>query len=185
MKISMGRGASLLAVSAVLLGLSGCGTMSNPLGTLPDVKPDVQDESARASALGGTAGMRSYRLDASAGELMDDAGLPLTRVFYFDFDSDVLRAGDLNALRAHGAYAATHPSVKLRLEGHADERGSREYNLALGERRARSVVEILRVEGVAENQVQVHSYGEETPLNLGRDELSWQQNRRVELVYVR
>jgi len=181
MKISIARFASIVAAGVMGLGLTGCGTMSNPLGTLPD----VEDESARANALGGAAGMRSYRLDSGAGELIDDAGLPLTRVFYFDFDSDVLRAGDLNALRAHGMYAAMNPSVKLRLEGHADERGSREYNLALGERRARSTLEILRTEGVAEDQVQVHSYGEENPLSLGRDELSWQQNRRVELIYVR
>ena len=116
---------------------------------------------------------------------LEQQRLMATKIFYFEFDRSDLSAEARTALVAHANYLKANPGQRYRLEGHADERGSREYNLALGERRARSTLEILRTEGVAEEQVQVHSYGEENPLSLGRDELSWQQNRRVELIYIR
>jgi peptidoglycan-associated lipoprotein len=76
-----------------------------------------------------------------------------------------------------------HPSIRIRIEGHADERGTREYNLALGERRADSVSRLLQLQGVLDDQIEILSYGEELPAASGHDERSWALNRRVEIVY--
>lgn len=111
------------------------------------------------------------------------AFIPVERIIYFDFDSSQLRPEAEALLQAHAAYLAANPTMIVRLEGHADERGSREYNLALGERRAQAAKRMLVILGVAERQMTLLSYGEEMPLSLGHNESSWQQNRRVEIVY--
>lgn len=108
----------------------------------------------------------------------------LQTVFYFDFDQSSLRSDSIADLEAHARYLASHPSASVRLEGHADERGSREYNMALGERRAKAVERFLAVNGVSGMQAETISYGEEKPAMLGAGEGSWSQNRRVELKYV-
>jgi len=119
--------------------------------------------------------------DGSAGK--DTSLIPSQRVIYFDFDSDLIRDDARSILEGHAAYLSANPNIKIRLEGHADERGSREYNLALGERRAEAVKRMLNILGVYDNQLQTLSYGEENPSAWGHDELSWQQNRRVEFIY--
>ena len=86
-------------------------------------------------------------------------------------------------LRAHAQHLNTNPNAMVRLEGHADERGTREYNVALGERRGNAVAKYLRLNGVSASQMEVISYGEEKPVAYGHDEQSWAANRRVELVY--
>ena len=104
-------------------------------------------------------------------------------VVYFEFDRSDVRS-DFNAmLAAHGRLLATNPGVAVRLEGHADERGTREYNIGLGERRSQSVRQILLLQGAAASQLSTISYGEERPAVFGSDEGSWSLNRRVELVY--
>jgi len=104
----------------------------------------------------------------------------LETVFYFDFDESTLSSATRAALDAQAAYLrGTNSSV--RLEGHADERGTREYNLALGERRAKAVADYLAIQGVSRSRMEVVSYGEERPVALGSDESSWAANRRVEL----
>lgn len=105
------------------------------------------------------------------------------KVVYFDFDSDQISAANQALIAHHGKYLAANPDMTVRLEGHADERGSREYNVALANRRAQSVRRLVLFQGVAANQVSVISYGEEKPVAMGHDEQSWQLNRRVELVY--
>jgi peptidoglycan-associated lipoprotein len=104
-------------------------------------------------------------------------------VFYFDFNSSELSAEDRQALAYHARFMNQFPSVAVVLEGHADERGSREYNLALGERRAKAIERILSLAGVAPEQIQVISFGEERPVALGHDNEAWHLNRRVELLY--
>lgn len=117
-------------------------------------------------------------------EVLSDPDTPLAkRVFYFDFNSSELSAEDRAALSFHARFMNEYPNVALVLEGHADERGSREYNLALGERRAKAIERILRLEGIAPEQAQVISFGEERPVALGHDDESWRLNRRVELLY--
>lgn len=105
------------------------------------------------------------------------------KVIYFEYDSDQISA-DYQALIAHhGKYLVANSDMQVRLEGHADERGSREYNVALANRRAQAVRRLVLFQGVNANQVSVISYGEEKPVALGHDNESWQLNRRVELVY--
>lgn len=104
-------------------------------------------------------------------------------VFYFAFDRSNLDANSKQQLRKHARYLLKQPNVKLRVEGHTDERGSREYNVALGERRAKAVTRELLSEGVRPNQLAVVSYGEEKPAVPGHDENSWKWNRRAKLAY--
>lgn len=119
----------------------------------------------------------------SGSPLDDPNSLLAKRVVYFDFDSSVVRDEFTATIEAHAAYLADHPNAKVTLEGHADERGTREYNMALGERRAKAVRQFLMLQGAAASQLDVVSYGEERPVALGHEEDSWRLNRRVELVY--
>ncbi|MGM0594083.1 MAG: peptidoglycan-associated lipoprotein Pal [Pseudomonadota bacterium] len=117
-------------------------------------------------------------------EVLNDPQSELAkRVFYFGFDSSELSTSDRDALEQHARLLNANPEVSVVLEGHADERGSREYNLALGERRAKAVEQVLNLLGVAGEQIQVISFGEERPVALGHDEEAWRLNRRVELLY--
>lgn len=102
--------------------------------------------------------------------------------FYFDFDQSTIKQEARAALEAHAAYLVESGSNVV-LEGHADERGTREYNLALGERRAQAVARYLTVLGVSSSQIDSVSYGEERPASMGHDDSSWSLNRRVELRY--
>ncbi len=110
-------------------------------------------------------------------------GTLANRTIYFEFDSAKLSSDSVETLNAHGNFVAKNSDVSVRLEGHADERGSREYNVALGERRAESVKNVFLLQGTTEAQVETISYGEERPVASGHDEESWSKNRRVELVY--
>lgn len=105
------------------------------------------------------------------------------RVVYFDYDSSSLTPESQRVVEAHASYLAGNPGVSVVLEGHADERGTREYNIALGEERAKSVGRLMQVLGVSESRIQNVSYGEERPAALGSDEGSWSLNRRVEILY--
>lgn len=107
------------------------------------------------------------------------------RTYYFDFDSNVIHDGDKPAIRANANYFTTHPSAVVLVEGHTDPRGSREYNIGLGERRARSVAEYLAANGVNPKQIRVVSYGAEKLANPGHTEAAYQLDRRVNLVYMR
>ncbi|MEM9100724.1 MAG: peptidoglycan-associated lipoprotein Pal [Pseudomonadota bacterium] len=112
-----------------------------------------------------------------------DAQIRQTRTIYFDFDKSDLRGEFDEVLAAHGRFIANNPNLTVTIEGHADERGTPEYNIALGERRAKAVLEIFKSYGANETQIQVVSYGEEKPIAFSRDEDSWAQNRRAEIVY--
>ena len=101
---------------------------------------------------------------------------------YFEFDSTAIRSEFNAQLRAHGAELGSNRNRRVRLEGHADERGSREYNIGLGERRAQEVRRVLLLSGASSSQIMTISYGEERPAALGHDERAWGQNRRVELI---
>ncbi len=107
----------------------------------------------------------------------------LRTVFYFDFDQAVVKQEGFSDLEAHAKYLSNNPGATVRLEGHADERGTREYNIALGEQRANAVARLLMVNGAGSNQIETISYGEEKPAMLGHTESEWSLNRRVELSY--
>lgn len=104
-------------------------------------------------------------------------------VFYFDFDKSIVRPESREALTKHAQYLVANPDARVVLEGHADERGTREYNMALGERRAKAISRYLTIQGVAASQIESVSFGEEVPVAFGHDNSSWEQNRRVEIRY--
>ncbi len=105
------------------------------------------------------------------------------RVIYFDFDKSTVRPEYRGIVSAHAAYTAAHSSARVTLEGHADERGTREYNLGLGERRGNAVMGLMSAQGARGSQLVVVSYGEERPTCRVSDDHCWSQNRRVEIVY--
>jgi peptidoglycan-associated lipoprotein len=110
-------------------------------------------------------------------------GMPAKLIVYFDFDSSNIRPEFNDLVAQHARYLARNASIRVRLEGHTDERGSREYNIGLGERRAQAVRRALLLQGVAEGQVATVSYGEEKPAVAGSNEEAWAKNRRVEFAY--
>lgn len=116
-------------------------------------------------------------------QLEDPDSLLSVRIIYFDYDSSSVLSQFEEIIKAHAGFLQANPGLVTTLEGHADERGSREYNLALGERRALAVKQQLVVLGVAPDQVRSVSYGEERPADPGHDEQAWSLNRRVEFVY--
>jgi len=120
-------------------------------------------------------------LEAQANEAQK-ALLEMT-VFYFDFDQSTLKEDGKDALKAHAAYLAANPAARVVLEGHADERGTVEYNLALGERRAMTVRRFLMANGAKAGQLQVVSFGEERPAIVAHNRDAWSKNRRVEVKY--
>ncbi|MEI8209045.1 MAG: peptidoglycan-associated lipoprotein Pal [Methylococcales bacterium] len=121
---------------------------------------------------------------STLGPEFNDPSNPLSkRTVYFMLDSSEIMPDFLPVIAAHAQYLVANPSQKITLEGNADERGSREYNIALGEQRAKSVASKMKVQGVSENQINVVSYGEEKPAAFGNDETAWEKNRRVEIVY--
>jgi len=170
---------------AGLLGLLvGCGGSSGTAkddaasGAVGDGAPG-----ASSSGVGGSGLGQGGEFGGGSGGEFGPGGALENRVIYFDFDESEVGADSIVLLEAHGAYLAENPNVTVRLEGHGDERGSREYNIGLGEQRAQSVRQILLLQGVSSTQIVTVSYGEERPAVLGSDEEAWSLNRRVELVY--
>jgi len=120
----------------------------------------------------------------SAQELLEQEDSPIaSRVIYFEYDSAKVNDESMALLEAHGDFIASNGNVNVVLNGHADERGSREYNIALGDRRAQSVRRILLFQGASTDQIESVSYGEEKPAVFGHNDESWAKNRRVELEY--
>ena len=121
---------------------------------------------------------------STLGPEFNDPNNPLSkRTVYFMLDSSEVLPDFIPVIAAHAQYLIANPSQKLTLEGNGDERGSREYNIALGEQRAKSVAVKMKAQGVSENQLTLVSYGEEKPAAFGSDEAAWEKNRRVEIVY--
>ena len=178
--------------------IAGCGGKKN---TKPDPQPgpsqtsgmDNPDAGAKTAGSNINAGQSGQPIDATgidanagsgAGMLdgFDDPANPLRRnIIYLDYNSSQIK--DIDIVNAHGSYLATNPGAKIRLEGHADERGSREFNIALSERRAQEVRRLMMFQGAKASQMEVVAFGEERPLKFGHSESSWQENRRVEIVY--
>ncbi len=115
---------------------------------------------------------------------LDDAKSPLAnRTVYFEYDSARVTPTSAALLEAHSRNLRSQASAKVRLEGNADERGGREYNLALGQKRSDAIFQSLKLLGVKETQMESVSFGKEKPVALGHDEESWSKNRRVDIVY--
>ncbi|UJS25002.1 peptidoglycan-associated lipoprotein Pal [Thiothrix winogradskyi] len=116
-------------------------------------------------------------------ELRNPNSILAQRVIYFDLDRSDIKPEYMNVLNAHASLLTAYPNLRVRLEGHADERGSRDYNVALSERRGYSVLDYMQVKGTSSNQMEVIGYGEEVPAVFGHNEAAWSKNRRVEIKY--
>jgi peptidoglycan-associated lipoprotein len=151
-------------------------------------KTQVPDPEPVDTSYGGDAdtGAETSGVDygsAGAGEDYEDQVETLETLIYFEFDSSALRPQDQDLVAAHAISLNENPRARVRLEGHADERGSREYNIGLGERRAQAVRQILMIQGVGASQIQTVSFGEERPVSRGSSESDYSENRRVEIRY--
>jgi peptidoglycan-associated lipoprotein len=193
---------SWLLVALVAVFLSACATSQDEMPADGDGAPAVdqsQGGSSTSTVDDGSDGANASGLDGADGgvgtaivdgppmtatEMLEVTGGTLSdRTIYFEFDSAKLTSESIEVLETHGNFVAGNGEVSVRLEGHADERGSREYNIALGDRRAQSVRRVLLFQGASSDQVETVSYGEEKPAVMGHDEESWGMNRRVELIY--
>lgn len=159
--------ARIAGIAVILAVLAGCAGQVN--------QSDAAGASAGASDASAAAAASVEQLKSSA--------MAADTLFFFEFDSSDLKQEALDDLDAHAKFLVADRNAKVRLEGHADERGTRAYNLALGERRANAVARYLVIQGVNRTQIESVSYGEERPLSLVRDESGWSRNRRVELIY--
>ena len=168
----------LIKFALVLFAFSGfvaCSSTSEeviPEEVVETNESDVDATARRAQELEDEARRRA----AAAEERMMRSALA-TKVFYFDFDVAEFRSADRDVLTYHARDLAANPSKRVRLEGHADERGTREYNLALGERRSNAIMNYMIVNGAARNQLETVSYGEERPTDRGATEAAYQRNR--------
>lgn len=115
--------------------------------------------------------------------LKNATGLLAKKTIYFEYDSSEIREEGRAIVEAHAANLIKNPKLTVTLEGHADERGSREYNLALGENRAKAVQQLMQLKGVPAKQIDIVSFGEERPADAGHEDAAWAKNRRVELIH--
>lgn len=173
---------SVLLVSLAALVMVGCS--STEPEPVEDVQPVVVAPPTRDVAP--TPPKPITPSATSRGTLLYPLGTgteELQGIFYFDFDQAIVKRDGHAELNKHAKALSDDRSLRVRLEGHADERGTREYNLALGERRANAVRAYLQSQGALASQIEVISYGEEKPAAMGSNEQAWAQNRRVQIVY--
>lgn len=170
---------SLAALSAVVVLLSACS--SAPKATAPESTPVATQASAPAAP---AAQAQSAVAQVVVPDYLDPNNpLSKDRSVYFGYDDFSVASKYQPVIERHGKYLAQHASVQIRVEGNADERGSAEYNLALGQKRAEAVRRSLTLLGVSDSQLEAVSFGKEKPVALGTDEASLAQNRRVEITY--
>jgi peptidoglycan-associated lipoprotein len=131
----------------------------------------------------GSTSSPAQSADVQGNPLHDPNNVLSKRSVYFDFDSNVVKDEFRPLVQAHARYMVEHRDSRVRIEGNCDERGSREYNLALGQRRAEAVKKIMTVLGAPDARIETISYGEEKPVAMGHDESSWAKNRRADIKY--
>ena len=177
------RASELLTLFAATLLLGACAGES---GTRIETGTEAEVvDSLMSSDLSGSASTQGIAEgSAFQGHPLDDPESALSdRTIYFAFDSSRIEGENRTIVEAHALWLAQHPGASVTLEGHADERGTREYNIALGERRANSVRQLMAFSGASGGQIRTISYGEERPAVDGHDESAWRLNRRVEIIY--
>jgi peptidoglycan-associated lipoprotein len=160
-----------LAALLCVVGLAACSKKQEVKHTPPPPPPPAQKETPPPQPTG-----------FMPGDLDKDPCLR-QRVVYFDFDKSEIKPEFQQIIACHAKYLQDRPNAQMRLEGNADERGTREYNLGLGERRANAVAAALEAAGASASQITVISYGEERPVCREHNEACWSKNRRVEIVY--
>ncbi|WP_116812963.1 peptidoglycan-associated lipoprotein Pal [Steroidobacter cummioxidans] len=167
----------LIVASGLILAACGNKPLPEAQNTSEAVGPTTSTQGAESSGVGSSA----LSAEQQAMEAAKAAGV----IVYFDYDRAEIKPEFVPVVAAHAKFLNGSPQRKVRLEGHSDERGSREYNIGLGERRAQAVRRALMLQGVTETQITTVSYGEERPAVQGSDEAAYSKNRRVELVYGR
>lgn len=177
----------VLSIAAAIIFTAGCSftdqryadNTSNP--TPGDYgNPDV----VATQGIGNEVGFENMQqANANGGQQYAAKESPKNNVFYFSYDDTRLRGSDIRFIEQQSKYLMKHANAQIFLGGHADERGSREYNIGLGERRAKRVAEVLQLSGVPRRQIRIVSYGREKPQIIGHSESAWRMNRRVEFVY--
>jgi peptidoglycan-associated lipoprotein len=167
----------LLLALVFAVAMSACKT------TEPEPEPVVEPEPAPVVEEATTAAAADPRDYTDARNFDNSESLLSKRVIYFDFDKSEVKAEYRAIVAAHASYVSSNRSARVTLEGHADERGTREYNLGLGERRGNAISGLLSAAGAMGSQLDTVSYGEERPVCRVSDEDCWWQNRRVEIVY--
>jgi peptidoglycan-associated lipoprotein len=167
----------LLLALVIAVAISACKT------TEPETEAVTEPETAPVVEEVTTAAAPDPRDYSDARNFDNAESLLSKRVIYFDFDKSEVKAEYRGIVAAHAAYISAHGSARVTLEGHADERGTREYNLGLGERRGNAISGLLSAAGARGGQLDTVSYGEERPVCRVSDENCWWQNRRVEIVY--
>jgi peptidoglycan-associated lipoprotein len=160
-------------IAASLILLVGCSkhTANTTMG-------GADDGSMQANGLGQSGGFAGQETGESY-----TTQAPHNQIYLFSYDGSDLAPKYIPSINAQAEYLKAHTGARIMIAGHTDERGSREYNVALGERRANTVAEIMRMSGVSQQQMRVVSYGKERPVYFGHDEASHRQNRRVELTF--
>ena len=186
------KSALVLAMGVAIL--SGCSSTEEKDGSLLEAGQNGANDASTIGYSDGTSlsgeqfgsnGLASneFNVNRLGAEFSDPANPLSKQTVYFMYDSSQVQQDFVPVIAAHAQYLLSHPAQRVILAGHADERGSREYNIALGEQRAKSVYRMMTVQGVADNQLEIVSYGEEKPAEEGMNEASWQLNRRVEIAY--
>jgi peptidoglycan-associated lipoprotein len=175
---------TLVTLLSVALLATACGTNTPQDDAAADAGTAVAAEPGSDAQTAGVATVDAGQGGAGRGALGPDGPLGSQRVIYFDYDSADIRSVYVDVVAAHGKFLSANAAVRVRLEGHSDERGSREYNIGLSERRAQTVRRALALQGVRDSQVTTVAYGEERPAAAGSDENAYSKNRRVEIVYI-
>ena len=180
------RSFTIICLTGLLLG--GCAS-TEPVDSGPDMEPIEPIEQAPDMSSTDDSSIEPMGPSVENGKVIIpvDGGMGITEmlngIFYFDFDQALVKRSGHDELNKHAGVLSSDRYLRVRVEGHADERGTREYNLALGERRANTVRAYLVAQGASRSQIEVISYGEEKPVNNSHNESGWAQNRRVEIVY--
>lgn len=178
------KSSRVLPVFLLTLGLAACGGDEA-------VKPDapVTDGGAKGADTSGLdrggvqGGVATDKPGTATPDGAGDDAVDAKRRVHFAYDSDAIDDDSRAIVEANAAYMQANPNIRVTLQGHTDERGTREYNLALGERRAKAVARMLKVLGIPDNRINTTSFGEEKPMAMDQNEGAWKLNRRVEFVY--
>ncbi|MGH7518692.1 MAG: OmpA family protein [Gemmatimonadales bacterium] len=175
------RASSIMGMVAAVVLVTACGSKQDPEQPAPEPAPAPTQEAPPPPPPPTDEGRAAREAAEAEAARLRQLTTDLTSPIFFDFDRAEVRQGnDQGLLDRKAAILAANSAVRLRISGHADERGSDEYNLALGNRRAASAKRYLTGKGLADNRMEVVSYGEERPANPGHDESSWAENRRDE-----
>ena len=168
---------SLAALLLAAAALAGCS--STPLNDVP-----VENKSAQPTTTAPPAAQSQVApVTTGADQGTDQGPRNVARIIYFDFDSNVIKPEYQSIIDGHARFLKANPSRHIFIEGHTDERGSREYNLALGQRRAEAVRNALKLLGVVDTQLEAVSFGKEKPVDPASNEEAWAKNRRAEIAY--